>query len=374
MTDFQLLAAPGVRALRPYEPGKPVDELAREYGVSEAIKLASNENPLGPSSLALAAVENELGKLARYPDGNGFTLKQSLAAMHGVDADQITLGNGSNDILELLTRAFVTPADEVMFYRHAFAVYPIVTQAVGATAVIVDACMDEGRGQWYGHDLAAMAEAITDRTRLVFVANPNNPTGTWLEAAELETFVQSLPSHVIVVVDEAYFEYARDLVGDSYPDTSGWITRYDNLVVTRTFSKLYGLAGLRVGYAISHPGVADLLNRVRQPFNVNSLALAGAVAALSDTDHVTRSLQVNRDGLAFLQQAFDRMGLRWLATAANFISVQLPRPGREIYQQLLQSGVITRPVDNYAMPDFLRITVGTGAENQRFVEALEKIL
>jgi histidinol-phosphate aminotransferase len=234
--------------------------------------------------------------------------------------------------------------------------------------------MDESRGQWYGHDLAAMTDAVTDRTRLVFVANPNNPTGTWLEADVLEAFDQSLPPHVIVVIDEAYIEYARDLVGESYPDASGWVSRYDNLVVTRTFSKLFGLAGLRIGYAVSNAAVADLLNRVRQPFNVNSLALAGAVAALADTDHVARSLQVNRAGLALLQQAFDRLGLRWLPTAANFISVQLPRPGREIYQQLLQTGVITRPVDNYAMPDFLRVTVGTETENQRFIEALENIL
>jgi histidinol-phosphate aminotransferase len=268
----------------------------------------------------------------------------------------------------------VTPDQEVVFSRHAFAVYPIVTQAVGARAVVVDACMDSERGQAYGHDLAAMNQAITDNTRLVFVANPNNPTGTWLEGGPLEAFVRDLPQHVIVVVDEAYFDYARDLVGAAYPDTSAWVERYPNLVVTRTFSKLYGLAGLRVGYAISHPDVADLLNRVRQPFNVNSLALAGAQAALADQEHVNRSLQNNRAGLEQLQQGFDSLGLGWIPSAANFICVRLPRSGRDVYQQLLYEGVITRPVDNYDMPEFLRVTVGTPAENQRFIDALQKVL
>ncbi|MCL5669001.1 MAG: histidinol-phosphate transaminase, partial [Gammaproteobacteria bacterium] len=271
---FSDLAAPGVRRLQPYIPGKPIAELQREYGVRDIIKLASNENPLGPSPRAVEAVRAALPELARYPDGAGFELKQALSHKHGVASEQITLGNGSNDILELIARAFVTPEHEVIFSEHSFAVYPIVTQAVGAAARVAPACN-------FGHDLDAMHSLINDRTRVIFIANPNNPTGTWLERESLEAFVRAVPQHALVVIDEAYYEYAAD-TETRYPDTLPWVARYPNLIVTRTFSKAYGLAGLRAGYSVSHGEVADMLNRVRQPFNVNSLAQAAALAALED--------------------------------------------------------------------------------------------
>src|SRR3990170_7796332 len=273
------LAVPGVRGIEPYRPGKPIEELEREYGVTNAIKLASNENPLGPSPRALEAARRALRDIHRYPDGNGFALKQALARKLGVTPGNITLGNGSNDILELLARAFVQPENEVVFSEHAFAFYPIVTRAVGARPVVT-------KTRDWGHDLAAMRAAVNACTRLVFIANPNNPTGTWLGAGELETFIQSLPAHVLVAVDEAYFEYVNEA---AYPNTVAWVGKYPRLVTTRTFSKAYGLAGLRVGYAVSSPEMADVLNRVRQPFNVNSIALAAAGAALAGGEHVERT-------------------------------------------------------------------------------------
>ncbi len=366
--DCVALAAPGVRRLQPYQPGKPVEALEREYGVRQAVKLASNENPLGPSPRALEAVRGQLGELARYPDGNGFVLKQALAARHGIDAACITLGNGSNDVLDLLARAFLTPEAEAVFSEHAFAVYPIVTCAVGARAVVTPATA-------YGHDLAAMAAAITERTRLVFIANPNNPTGTWLTGDELEAFLEQVPASVPVVLDEAYFEYAHDpsMAREGYPDGTRWLARFPNLVVTRTFSKAYGLAGLRVGYALSAPEVADLLNRVRQPFNVNSLALAAATAALDDTEHLRRSVALNVQGLEQLQASFAQLGLEALPTAGNFVCVRVGE-GAKVYEALLHEGVIVRPVDNYGLPEFLRVTVGTEAENARFLAALKKVL
>jgi histidinol-phosphate aminotransferase len=270
------LAIPGVRGLKPYEPGKPLTELEREYGIKHAIKLASNENPLGPGAKALAAIRAQLDDLGRYPDGNGFALKAALAHTHGIAPPQITLGNGSNEVLEFAARAFVLPENEVVYSQHAFAVYPLVTQAIGAKAVVTPVI------DW-GHDLEAMAAAINVRTRLVFVANPNNPTGTWIAADALERFLQRVPEHVVVVVDEAYYEYVSE---PRYPNTIPWVARFPNLVVTRTFSKVHGLAGLRVGYGVSSLQMADLLNRVREPFNVNSLALAAAEAALADVQHV----------------------------------------------------------------------------------------
>ena len=273
--DLLTLATPGVSGLQPYQPGKPIDELQRELGVDEIIKLASNENPVGPGQHVLDVIAATTD-LSRYPDGNGFKLKQALANKHSIAADCITLGNGSNDILEMVARAFVTNEHQVIYSQHSFAVYPIVTQAVGAEHVVIPA-------KDWGHDLAAMLDAVTDKTRLMFIANPNNPTGTWVNSLELKSLIENVPEHVIVLVDEAYFEYARSEA--NYPDSSLWLNEFNNLIVTRTFSKAYGLAGLRIGYGLSHPDIANLLNRVRQPFNNNSLALVAAEAALQDKEY-----------------------------------------------------------------------------------------
>lgn len=377
--DYCELAVPGVRSLRPYQPGKPIEELQREYGLADIIKLASNENPLGPGPLALAAIKAQLEELSRYPDGNGFELKTRLceklsASSHKIPAnqitpDQITLGNGSNDILEFVARTFVQPAEEVIFSEYSFAVYPLVTQAVGATARVIPAI------NW-GHDLKGMLASITDKTRLIFIANPNNPTGTWLTNTELTDFLKQVPEHVLVVLDEAYFEYAHHPVTNiaDFPDGIHLLVEYNNLIVTRTFSKAYGLAGLRVGYGVSSQAIADLLNRVRQPFNVNSLALAGACAALDDKDHLEKSVQGNKDGFDQLTSAFDSMSLTYIPTAANFISFELDQPGEPIYQALLKRGVIVRPVANYSMPNHLRVTIGTQQQNDKFINALEHVL
>jgi histidinol-phosphate aminotransferase len=358
------LAAPGVRGLTPYRPGKPVSELERELGITSSVKLASNENPLGPSPRALAAAQAALAEMARYPDGNGFALKQALATRLGVAIDQITLGNGSNDVLDLVARAFATPRDEVVFSQYAFAVYPIATRAVGARAVVTPA-------RDWGHDLEAMRAAVGPRTRVVFIANPNNPTGTWNDADSLAAFLDAMPGHVIVVVDQAYQEYVDE---PGYPDCIPWVARYPNLVVTRTFSKAYALAGLRVGYAVSQPELADLLNRVRHPFNVNNVALAAAQAALDDDEHLARGVALNRTGLAELTAALARMGLACVPSVGNFISVHVGGPAAPVYDALLREGVIVRPVDNYGMPEHLRVTVGLQAENRRFLTALEQVL
>lgn len=369
MTDFLSIAAPGVSALHPYQPGLPIEELERRYGVSDAIKLASNENPLGPSPQVMEAIQSCLPELARYPDGNGFKLKAMLAERHNVMLEQISLGNGSNDILELLARAFLTPDTEAVFSAHAFAVYPIVTQAAGAKAVITPT-------RDWGHDLQAMAEAITDKTRLIFIANPNNPTGTCLGATELQAFLKEVPENVVVVLDEAYFDYAHDenFGRDDYPDGIQWLAHYPNLIVTRTFSKAYGLAGLRIGYGVSHPQMADLLNRVRQPFNVNSIAMAAACAALEDKAHLQQGLRLNREGMARLEGAFIEMGLSFIPSSGNFIAVDVGRAGSDVYEALLYEGVIVRAVANYNMPTHIRVTVGLPEENERFITALQKVL
>ena len=364
--DFLALAMPGVQRLSPYVPGKPVEELAREFGLrpSDIVKLASNENPLGPSPLAVRAIQQALSELTRYPDGNGFTLKQALADRFEVSPSMITLGNGSNDILELITRAFVGPQHEVVFSEHAFAVYPIVTQAVGARAVVVPA-------KNWGHDLEAMAAAITPATRLVFIANPNNPTGTWVSRGDLEAFLEKVPDEVIVVLDEAYTEYVE---ASDMPSGLDYLAGHPNLLVSRTFSKAYGLAALRVGYALSQPAIADAMNRVRQPFNVNSLALAAAVAVLGDVNYLAESRAANRHGMLQLETGFRELGLEWIPSRGNFIAVDLGREAAPVFQALLREGVIVRPVANYGMPHHLRVTIGLQRENQRFLDALTKVL
>jgi histidinol-phosphate aminotransferase len=364
--DFLGLAQPGVQKLSPYVPGKPVDELARELDLDPAsiVKLASNENPLGPSPKVLEAISAELAELTRYPDGNGFALKRQLAAHCGVALNQVTLGNGSNDILELVARAYLAPGLNALFSEHAFAVYPIATQAVGAQGRAVPA-------KDYGHDLDGMLAAIDENTRVIFVANPNNPTGTWFGPQALSDFLARVPERVLVVLDEAYIEYAE---GDELPDGLEYLSRYPNLLVSRTFSKAYGLAALRVGYGISSAPVADVLNRVRQPFNVNSLALAAACAALSDSEYLADSRRVNDAGMAQLQDGLRAMDLSWIPSRGNFIAVDLGRESMPLYQALLREGVIVRPVANYGMPHHLRVSIGLPEENARFLEALAKVL
>ncbi len=368
--DPSALAVPGVRGLRPYQPGKPESELRREYGLQRIVKLASNENPLGPGSAAREAAAEALVDCGRYPDGNGFDLKAALAAQFNLSAECLTLGNGSNDILELLARAFVTAADEVIYARHSFAIYALVTRAVGANARVAEANPAEHR-QPCGHDLSAMGALLSERTRMVFIANPNNPTGTWLLAAELRDFLASIPQHVIVVVDEAYHEYVDEA---DYRSTVGWLAQHPNLVVTRTFSKAYGLAGLRVGYALSSAGVADLLNRVRQPFNVNMAALAAATAALNDYDHLRHSIDLNREQRERLRRDLSGLGLPSLPSAANFLCVRFGESAAAVYRGLLRQGVIVRPIENYGLPDHLRITVGTRQENDLLLKALSVVL
>ena len=362
-------ATAAVQGLTPYAPGKPIDELEREYGVAGIIKLASNENPLGPSPRALAAAREALADVWLYPDGNGFALKQLLADKHGVSPEQITLGNGSSDLLEFVVRCLVSPGDEVLFSQHAFAIYPIVTQAAGGVPVAAPA-------RNWGHDLAALRAAITPRTRVIFIANPNNPTGTWLDGDALKAFIDAVPREIVVVVDEAYFDYAIDSAtgAEGYADSSEWLAEFPHLMVTRTFSKSYGLAGLRVGYGLSHPALADLMNRVRPPFNVNGPALAAAAAALGDADHLHHTVRTNAAGLRQLEAAFTDMGLDYIPSVANFISVDVGRPAAPLFDALLREAVIVRPVANYDMPHHLRVSVGTEEQNQRLIAALRKVL
>ncbi|MDY0248817.1 MAG: histidinol-phosphate transaminase [Pseudomonas sp.] len=365
-SDFLALALPHVQGLSPYVPGKPIDELARELALDPAniVKLASNENPLGPSAKVCAAITAELPELTRYPDGSGFALKQKLAERYAVDPAQVTLGNGSNDVLELVARAWLAPGFNAVFSQHAFAVYPIATIAAGAECRQVPA-------KDYAHDLDAMAAAIDSNTRVVFIANPNNPTGTWFNQAALNAFLSKVPGHVLVVLDEAYIEYAAD---SDLPDGMAYLSRYPNLLVSRTFSKAYGLAALRVGYAISSVVIADVLNRVRQPFNVNSLALVAACAALDDIEYLERSRLTNSQGMQQLEDGFKRLCLSWIPSRGNFIAVDFKRDAATINQALLAQGIIVRPIAGYGMPTFLRISIGTAEENQRFLDALTLVL
>jgi len=360
--SFCDLALECVTKLHPYVPGKPIEELERELGISDIVKLASNENPLGPSEKVLAAIAQASKELTRYPDGNGFALKAAIANKYKLNPEQITLGNGSNDVLELLARAFVSPDNEVLFSQYAFAVYPIVTQAVGAKAVIAPA-------HDYGHDLHAMAGLISDNTKLIFIANPNNPTGTYLEPEALQAFIANIPATTIVVLDEAYVEY-----GDSKVNSMDWLQKYANLVITRTFSKAYGLAGLRIGYALSNPKIADLLNRIRQPFNGNSLALAAAVVALEDDAYIAETKDINEQGMAQLIAGLDKLNLNYIPSKANFITVDTGRSGDEVFDLLLKQGVIVRPVSAYGMPNHIRVSIGLASENKRFLDALGHIL
>jgi histidinol-phosphate aminotransferase len=360
------LTAPGISSLMPYQPGKPMEELERELGISDIIKLASNENPFGPSPKAREAAQQSLDDVSRYPDGNGFALRRALAKHHGVNADCITIGNGSNEILELVARLFLVPGTQSMFSQHAFAVYPIVTQSAGAEAVVVPVQKESFQVDLYG-----MLTKLSDRVRVLFLANPNNPTGTWLAADELRTFIEKIPPQVVVVIDEAYFEYV-DKPG--YASAVDWVDDFPNLVVTRTFSKIYGLAGFRIGYSVSQPELAELFNRVRQPFNTNLPAQAAAVAALSDDEHLSMSRERNLAGMAQLEKAMTDLGLSFISSAGNFICINFERDAMPINDALLKQGIIVRPVANYDLPTYLRVTVGSEAENQRFIDVLKEVI
>ena len=354
-----------VRAIAPYLPGKPISELARELGLNEAaiVKLASNENPLGPSPRALAAAQDALFDMALYPDGAGFALKEKLAAKWNVAANQIVLGNGSNDVLDMAARAFLALGTSAVYAQHAFAVYPIATQTVGAQGITVPA-------KNYGHDLDAMRDAIRDDTRVLWIANPNNPTGTFLPWADVEAFLERVPQQVLVVLDEAYGEF---LPHAERCDTTTWLARFPNLLIVRTFSKAYGLAGLRAGYGLGDAAVINLLNRVRHPFNVNAPALAAAEAALDDVDFLARSYALNSAGMAQLAAGLSALGVDGVPSKGNFLLAKVGDAAR-INTELLKRGVIVRPVGNYGLPEFLRVSVGLAGQNARFLDALKACL
>jgi len=360
-----------VKNIAPYVGGRPISEVARQFGLVEdqIVKLASNENPLGIPESAKAAMMAVMHDLGRYPDSNGFELKQVLAKKNQVPDNWITLGNGSNDILELATRSVAQMGSEIIFSKHAFAVYPLTTQAVGAKAIVIDPKPED-----LGHDLVAMLAAITENTKLIFVANPNNPTGSFIPGQKIEQFLSQVPSHIVVVLDEAYNEYLKP---EQQYDAIAMVRNYPNLIVSRSFSKAYGLDGLRLGYAVSQEELTDLMNRIRQPFNVNSLAQAAAIAALQDTEFLERGAKLNQEGYVQLTQAFEQMHLHYLPSAGNFILVQVgedDQAGTRVNLELLKQGVIVRPVDNYGLPKFLRVSIGLPQENAAFLVALKKAL
>jgi len=367
-----------VRAIAPYVAGKPIAEVAREFGLDEAniVKLASNENPLGMPESAQRAMARAASELGRYPDANAFELKAALSARYDVPLDWITLGNGSNDILEIAAHAFVEKGQSIVYAQYSFAVYALATQGLGARAIVVPpkGTSSGAPAVKYGHDLDAMLAAITDDTRLVFVANPNNPTGTFIEGPALEAFLDKVPRNVVVVLDEAYTEY---LPQEKRYDSIAWVRRYPNLLVSRTFSKAFGLAGLRVGFAIAQPELTDLLNRLRQPFNVNTLAQAAAIAALNDKAFLEKSAALNAQGYRRLTEAFDKLGLEYVPSYGNFVLVRVGNDddaGDRVNVALLKQGVIVRPVGNYGLPQWLRVTIGLPEENEAFLAALEKTL
>jgi len=356
-------ALPGVRAISPYQPGKPITQLARETGVpvEKIIKLASNENPLGMSPKAKKAMEKAMDSLERYPDD--FELKQAISAHTGMGAECIVLGNGSNDVLDLIARVFLAQGRSAVFSQHAFIVYPLATLSTNAEPIVAPA-------KDYGHDLSAMQQAIRSDTRIVWLANPNNPTGTFLPYPELKEFMQAVPSDVIIVLDEAYNDYIPPA---ERTDTTAWLSEFPNLVITRTFSKIHGLAGLRIGYALTSASIADLMNRVRQPFNCNNLALAGAIAALDDHEFLAKSYAMNQAGMEQIIAGVQPLGVTHLPSYGNFLTIKVG-DAAAINQKLLNQGVIVRPVAGYKMPEWLRVTIGTEAENTRFLEALRNAM
>jgi histidinol-phosphate aminotransferase len=360
--NYTELAPSYIRSIAPYQPGKPIAELERELGISGIVKLASNENPLGASPKAVAAMHEAIATISLYPDGNGFELKDALVQRYGVMHANLVLGNGSNDLLELASRAFLAPGDVAVYSAHAFAVYALATQAVGAKGITVPA-------KDFGHDLDAMLQAaVQHKAKMVFIANPNNPTGTYLTAETLQHFLQALPANILVVLDEAYNEY---LPPAQRYDSVSWLKKYPNLIISRTFSKAYGLAGLRVGYAIAHEQITNMMNRVRQPFNVNSVAQAAAVAALHDMDFVKQTYELNQRGMQQIIAGLDKLGLSYIPSYGNFICFHIGG-ATAMYRRLLELGVIVRPVANYDMPDYLRVSIGLENENEKFLTALQQ--
>lgn len=362
--DFLALSNTSIAQLQPYQTGKPIEELQRELGLSDIVKLASNENPCGVSKKVAQAISEHISGLTRYPDGAAFELKKAIANKHHVRSEQITLGNGSNDVLNLLGYCFLNPSVEVVYSQHTFVAYPIISAITGAKVIEVPA-------RDFGHDIDAMLAAINDKTRMVFIANPNNPTGTWLGHQAMQQFMQQVPEHVIVVLDEAYAEY---IDGVDYANGLALQKQFANLVITRTFSKAYGLAGLRVGYSISSAQIADVLNRVREPFNVNTLAQVAAIAALADEDYVRQSIALNNAGRSQIERGLTALGLSFIVSQGNFICFDTQRNAPEVYQALLQLGVIVRPVVGYGLPTHLRVSIGLAEENARFLTALAQVL
>lgn len=362
--NYTELAPQYIRAIAPYQPGKPISELERELGITGIVKLASNENPLGASPNAIAAARAALDEIGLYPDGNGYALKDALVQRYGVAHNQVVLGNGSNDVLELVAHAFLTIGDKAVFSDHAFAVYPLATQAVGATGISVPA-------QNFGHDLDAMRiAAVENGAKVIFIANPNNPTGTFLTGEALHQFLCALPSHILVVLDEAYNEY---LPPECRYDSVSWLAEFPNLLISRTFSKAYGLASLRVGYGLGNAQVIDMINRVRQPFNVNAMAQAAAVAALNDAEFVQRTFELNQQGMAQITEGLNALGLHYIPSYGNFVAFHVPNAAG-IYRRLLELGVIVRPIGNYVMPDYLRVSIGLATQNEKFLAVLKTAL
>ncbi|MDX8385755.1 MAG: histidinol-phosphate transaminase [Gallionella sp.] len=362
--NYSELAPAYIRAIAPYQPGKPISELERELGITGIVKLASNENPLGASPKAIEAARLALDEIGLYPDGNGYALKDALVGRYGVTHDQIVLGNGSNDLLELAARAFLTVGDKVVYADHSFAVYALATQAVGASGISVVA-------KDFGHDLDAMGKAAVEQgAKIIFIANPNNPTGTFLSGVDLHGFMSALPANILVVLDEAYNEYLPE--SNKY-DSVSWLEKFPNLIISRTFSKAYGLASLRIGYAMANKEVIDMMNRVRQPFNVNSMAQAAAVAALADKAFVQQSFELNRNGMKQVLDGLGKLELEFIPSFGNFVSFKVA--GAEgIYRRLLELGVIVRSVANYGMPGYLRVSIGLKTENEVFLSALKQAL
>lgn len=360
------LVKESILSIQPYEPGKPIEEVARELGIPEPeiIKMASNENPLGPSPLGVQAIKEYADQTHLYPDGSCFYLKRDLSEHLGVKPENLILGNGSNEILQIIADTFMGPDDEVIYSRHAFVVYTLATKVAGSKAIVVDM-------KNFSHDLDAMADKITDKTKVIFIANPNNPTGTMVTADDVERFMKRVPEDVLVVFDEAYYEY---VTRPDFPQTLNYISDGRMVITLRTFSKIYGLAGLRIGYGISRPDIIEVMNKVRQPFNVSSLAQVAARASLKDKEHVEKSIRTNIEGKEYLYKEFEKMGLDYVPSEANFILVHMDRPGSEVMKQLLKEGVIVRPVAGYEFPNSVRITIGTMEQNQRLISSLKKVL